>query len=63
MKAIVDEDACIGCELCVDTCPAVFEMRDDGLSHVIADPVPSEQYECARESADICPVTAIEIEE
>lgn len=63
MKAIVDEDVCIGCELCADTCPAVFQMEDDGFSHVIVEIVPAEHEDCARESADICPVTAIEIEE
>jgi ferredoxin len=63
MKAIVDEDACIGCELCVDSCPAVFQMNAAGASFAIVDPIPAEYEECARESADICPVTAIEIEE
>jgi ferredoxin len=63
MKAKVDEDLCIGCELCVDTCPEVFQMNDDGFAEAIVDPVPSEAEDCAREAGDICPVTAIEIEE
>ena len=63
MKAIVDEDACIGCELCVDTCPEVFQMNDDGFSEPIVDPIPSEAQDCAQEAADVCPVTAIEIQE
>ncbi len=61
MKAIVDGDLCIGCELCADTCPEVFRMMDDGLSHVIADPVPEDQYDCVQEAAEICPVTAISV--
>ena len=63
MKALVDEDVCISCELCVSTCPDVFQMNDDGFAEAVVDPVPSEQEDCAREAADICPVTAIEIEE
>lgn len=59
MKAIVDENLCIGCELCADTCPEVFRMMEDGLSHVIVDPVPHEQYDCVQEAAEICPVAAI----
>ena len=63
MRAVVDQDACIGCELCVDTCPIVFQMNDYGVSEPIGDAVPAGQEACAREAADICPVTAIEIEE
>ncbi len=59
MKAIVDENLCIGCELCADTCPEVFRMMEDGLSHVIADPIPEEQYDCVQEAVEICPVSAI----
>ena len=31
----VDEDLCIGCGRCEELCPDVFEVRDDGYSHVI----------------------------
>ena len=63
MKATVDEDLCIGCELCVDICPQVFEMQDDGFSHVMVEPIPSEQQDCVIEAEDSCPVTAISVEE
>lgn len=59
MKAIVDTDLCIGCALCADTCPEVFRMMQDGYSHVIADPVPEDEYDCVQEAAEICPVEAI----
>ena len=29
MKACVDPDICIGCSLCVQTCPEVFKMETD----------------------------------
>ena len=62
MKATVDPDLCTGCELCVDTCPDVFEMQDD-VAVAKVDEVPEEAEECARESADSCPAEAIIIEE
>lgn len=63
MKPVVDHDLCIGCELCADTCPEVFEMGDDGLSHVI-DEDPSEAlHDRVREAAELCPTDAIIIEE
>lgn len=59
MRASVDDDLCIGCELCVDICPTVFEMGDDGFSHVIADPVPDGDEECTIEAEESCPTSAI----
>lgn len=61
MKANVI-DGCIGCGLCVGTCPEVFRMNDDGVSEVFAQPTP-ENEDAAREAADGCPVSVIVIEE
>lgn len=63
MKAIVDADACTGCGTCVDACPEVFELDDDDVAVVIADPVPEEAEEACHEAAEACPVEAITIEE
>ncbi len=60
MIAIVDEELCTGCGLCVDTCPDVFELLDD-LAKVIIEPVPSEAEQVCREAAEDCPVEAISL--
>ena len=52
MNAIVDRDACIGCGLCNTICPEVFEMDDEDIAIVIAEPVPEENEACAQEAAD-----------
>lgn len=63
MKAIVDQDLCIGCGLCADLCPEVFEMDDDDKAKTITDEVPEEAEEACRDAAEQCPVEAIKIEE
>ncbi|NLL15091.1 MAG: ferredoxin [Fibrobacter sp.] len=61
MKATVDPDTCIGCELCPTICPEVFQMGDDGLAHAIPDNIAPELEATAREAAQSCPVQAISI--
>ncbi|PKQ16980.1 MAG: ferredoxin [Actinobacteria bacterium HGW-Actinobacteria-7] len=63
MKPTVDEDLCIGCGACEDTCPEVFELGEDGVSHVITTSPDLELYGCVRDAADGCPVSAISIGE
>ncbi|MDY0167898.1 MAG: ferredoxin [Thermoguttaceae bacterium] len=63
MKAIVDQDACTACGLCIDLCPEVFQEAPDGNAVAIEDDVPPELEEAARDAADQCPVEAISIEE
>lgn len=63
MKAIVDVETCTGCGLCVDVCPEVFELNEESIAKVIADPVPPEAEDTSRDAAESCPVDAISIEE
>ncbi|NMB11571.1 MAG: ferredoxin [Firmicutes bacterium] len=60
MKLIVDQDLCISCGLCIDTCPEVFDWNDDGKAHVTVDSVPEEFEDSAQEAQDSCPTEAIQ---
>jgi ferredoxin len=62
MKVTVDEETCIGCEACVDTCPEVFEMVDDKAVAKVSE-APKDLIESCREAAENCPVEAIQIED
>lgn len=62
MRVSVDADLCTACELCVETCPDVFEIEGD-TAVVKVDDVPEDAEDCARQAAEECPVEAITIEE
>ena len=34
-KITIDKDACIGCSLCVNNCPEVFAMGENGIAEVL----------------------------
>ena len=59
MKALVDRNACIGCETCVGICPEVFSMDDEGISVAIDEEIDTDILELAEEAMDDCPVGAI----
>lgn len=61
MKVTIDRDGCIGCGLCAATCPEVFQMAVDGLAEVYASPS-EKTADKAREAAENCPVSVIEVE-
>lgn len=60
MKSFVNPEICIGCTLCTQVCPGVFQMKGD-KAVTYKDPVPPEDQECARQAAEECPVQAISI--
>ena len=61
MKPIVDEDLCIGCGLCEDICPEVFQVRDDGLAYVIAEDPGPDLFPEIEDAIASCPVDAISL--
>ncbi|MBD3246695.1 MAG: 4Fe-4S dicluster domain-containing protein [Candidatus Omnitrophica bacterium] len=61
MRAIVDQDTCIGCGVCPSVCPEVFKMEGEkAVAHV--DEVPEDLQDSARQAASQCPVSAIRME-
>lgn len=51
--------ACIGCGLCAENCPAVFEMQESTAA-VLVSTVPPQWENDVRLAAENCPVSAIE---
>ncbi|MBU1002860.1 MAG: ferredoxin [Proteobacteria bacterium] len=55
--AITINDECMGCESCVELCPDVFEMNEDGDKAVVI--APDSTADCVEEAIDSCPAEAI----
>ena len=54
---IVNKETCIGCRACEALCPDTFKVNDDGISEVMS----QEDFECAQNAVESCPVQAISI--
>ena len=61
VRATVDGEMCVGTGMCEATAPELFEVGDDGISHVLLDEVPAELVAKAREAADNCPTRALTV--
>ncbi len=76
MRVWIDQDLCTGDGLCVDHCPSVFTLLEDGIAYVVEagtvlnDPggsgslaeVPTRFERDVVESAEVCPGECIFIE-
>ena len=61
-KPVVDYDLCIGCGSCVEICPEVFELREDGTKAYVIAEDKCNTCDC-EEAAGVCPVEAITFSE
>lgn len=59
MKTKVDQEKCIGCGLCTNLCPGVFEFDADNKSQVKNGADFDKNKDCIKEAIDSCPVVAI----
>ena len=59
-KIIVDQELCIGCGVCANLCPDVFEIQDNGKAKVV-NKDSCENCDC-EDAVNNCPVGAIKIE-
>jgi ferredoxin len=63
MRIKVDFDVCVSTAACMQACPQVFEVRDDGFLYIL-DEEPGEALRAAVEEAvQACPTGAISVEE
>lgn len=59
--ARVDKNACIGCGICIDICPTLFEFDPQGLSEATLSKVVPSLTNCAKSAVNACPTNAISL--
>ena len=62
MKVRIENDACIGCGLCVSLCSGAFKIGESGRSELKTDNFDNLESEI-KNCVDACPVNAIKVQE
>ncbi|HEX9620091.1 MAG TPA: ferredoxin [Polyangiaceae bacterium] len=62
MKVVVDFDLCASNARCMNACPEVFEVRDDGFLYILNENPPESLRDKVERAAADCPTNAITIE-
>ena len=57
-KVSIDSSTCVGCGLCEQSCPEVFEVQGDGIAHIKLQVCPEHNL---KEIAETCPVNSIKV--
>lgn len=57
-KVIIDQEECIGCEACVETCPSVFRFDSDEEKAFVIEGS-DQDVDCVEEAIASCPVSCI----
>ena len=58
----VNQDACIGCGMCLSFAEAVFAFNEDGKVSNVLGEIPADLETAVDEAAANCPCQAIEVE-
>ncbi len=61
MRVSVDFDVCASTGACMQVCPEVFEVRNDGYLYILQEQPPEELRVTVTNAADMCPTAAITI--
>ncbi len=68
-KIVLERQKCTSCGICEDTCPKIFELIDDGFSHIKGANVEDveeleiEDADCSADAAAVCPAMCIHVYE
>ena len=57
-QVVIDQEECLGCEACVEICPAVFEFDSDAGKAFVKDDANADES-CVDEAIGSCPAACI----
>jgi ferredoxin len=57
-QVVIDQDECLGCEACVEICPAVFDFDGDAGKAFVKEDANAEES-CVDEAIGSCPAACI----
>ena len=63
MRVVVDFDVCASSAACIQVCPEVFEVRNDGFLYILIEEPDEALRDKVSQVDDICPNDAITIED
>ncbi|PQM46003.1 Ferredoxin [Mycobacterium talmoniae] len=63
MKVSVNLDKCVGIGMCEVAAPNVFEVGDDGQSHVLVDEIAEADVAGVKQAVANCPTEALTIQD
>lgn len=61
LKVVINKPACCGYGICAEICPEVYKLDDAGIVYVDSEIVPEGLEEQAKEGAEACPQSALEV--
>jgi ferredoxin len=61
MRIVVDEVKCVGHGVCESLADDLFEVGDDGYTHLLVDEIPADREDAARTAVQSCPAQALSI--
>lgn len=59
MRVVVDEVKCVGHGVCESLADDLFEVGDDGYTHLLVDEIPADRTEAAQNAVRSCPAQAL----
>lgn len=63
MRVEIDRAKCSGMGICEAVAPKIFEVRDDGQTHLLVDHCDDEDIETVRAAVADCPTMALSLVE